>query len=111
MSNLDDNPFRVLGVAPTATTREIEREAAKLLGMLELGVGDAGTYPTPLGPRPRTAEAVRAAAAVLRDPRRRLSAELWIGAADEPRAAAAPSTTTDPVRWPGALRATGWGPR
>ncbi len=74
---LAENPFFVLGLAPDAPPREVEREAQKLLGMLELGLADATTYATPLGPRTRTAESVRAAAAVLRDPRRRLVAELW----------------------------------
>lgn len=74
---LADNPFFVLAIAPDATRIEIEREAQKLLGMLELGFEAAGAYATPLGPRPRTAEAVRAAVAVLRDPYQRLLAELW----------------------------------
>ena len=74
---LAENPFFVLGLRPDAPAREVEREATKLLGMLELGLAEAATYETPLGPRPRTPEAVRAAAAVLRDPRRRLVAELW----------------------------------
>ncbi len=39
----DDDPFAVLGVAVTATTREIEREAQKLLGMLELGFAEGRT--------------------------------------------------------------------
>ncbi|MCA9676301.1 MAG: hypothetical protein KC464_14785, partial [Myxococcales bacterium] len=63
-----ENPFLVLGLAPTATRMEIEREAGKLLGMLELGLAAAATYATPLGPRPRTPELVRTAAATLRDP-------------------------------------------
>jgi hypothetical protein len=74
---LAENPFFVLGLAPDVSPREVEREAQKLLGMLELGLADAATYATPLGPRTRTAERVREAAAVLRDPRRRLVAELW----------------------------------
>jgi hypothetical protein len=74
---LAENPFFVLGLAPDAPARDIEREAQKLLGMLELGLADAAIYATPLGPRPRTPERVRAAAAILRDPRRRLIAELW----------------------------------
>ncbi len=85
---LAENPFFVLGLAPDSAPREIEREAQKLLGMLELGLADAMTYATPLGPRPRTAERVRAAAAVLRDPRRRLVAELWAAAGASPIAAA-----------------------
>ena len=72
-----DNPFFVLGVGPDASRIEIEREAQKLLGMLELGFPGAQTYATPLGPRPRTAEMVRAAVATLRDPYQRLLAELW----------------------------------
>jgi hypothetical protein len=89
-----DNPFFVLGVLPDATRVEIEREAQKLLGMLELGFAEARTYPTPVGPQPRTAEAVRAAVAALRDPYRRLVAELWARHAPPPAAA----RTWAPVR-------------
>ncbi|MBK7073850.1 MAG: hypothetical protein IPH44_16270 [Myxococcales bacterium] len=106
----DDDPFAVLGVAVTATTREIEREAQKLLAMLALGVGDAGTYPSAAGPRPRTAEAVRAAAAQLRDPRQRLLAELTAGAQPTAAPASAAPTAAAPG-WADALRRTGWGPR
>jgi len=74
---LEDNPFFVLGLTPDTSRIEIEREAQKLLGMLELGFVDAKTYRTPLGPRARTPELVRAAVAALRDPYRRLLAELW----------------------------------
>jgi hypothetical protein len=76
-SPIVDNPFLVLGLSPDVSRIEIEREAQKLLGMLELGFADARMYKTPLGPRPRTAEAVRAAVAALRDPYQRLVAELW----------------------------------
>ncbi len=72
-----DNPFFVLGISPDASRIEIEREAQKLLGMLELGFDAALTYTTPLGEQVRTAEAVRAAVAALRDPYQRLVAELW----------------------------------
>lgn len=108
---LEDNPFFVLGVAPDASRIEIEREAQKLLGMLELGFVDARTYATPLGPRPRTAELVRAAVAALRDPYRRLIAELWARHAPPPRAEAppAPRTTDEPAR-PGLRRLLGWRP-
>ena len=104
---LEDNPFFVLGIATDASRIEIEREAQKLLGMLELGFEAAQTYATPLGPRPRTAEAVRAAVAVLRDPYQRLLAELWARHAPAsldaaPVAAAAPST--------GLRRKLGWRP-
>ena len=74
---LEDNPFFVLGINPDASRIEIERAAQKLLGMLELGFEDAKMYRTPFGPRHRTAEAVRAAVAALRDPYQRLVAELW----------------------------------
>jgi hypothetical protein len=104
----DDDPFALLGVAVTASVRDIEREAQKLLAMLALGVGDAASYPGPDGPRPRTAEAVRAAAARLRDPRQRLLAEVLAGVPTVP----APSTSAPTAAgWPDALRRTGWGPR
>ncbi|MBV8758755.1 MAG: hypothetical protein JO257_15820 [Deltaproteobacteria bacterium] len=74
---LVENPFFVLGLSPDASRIEIEREAQKLLGMLELGFEAALTYTTPLGSRERTPEAVRAAVAALRDPYQRLLAELW----------------------------------
>ncbi len=72
-----DNPFFVLGVSPEASRLEIEREGQKLLGMIELGFAEALTFATPLGPRPRDADLVRAALAALRDPARRLVAEVW----------------------------------
>ena len=55
----------VLGISAEASRIEVEREAQKLLGMLELGFADALIYATPLGPRERTAELVRAAVAAL----------------------------------------------
>src|SRR6185503_7143931 len=100
---LADNPFFVLGLAPSATAREVEREAQKLLGMLELGLAAAATYATPLGPRPRTAEKVRAAAATLRDPRGRLIAELWAAGGDATVAAPPPAPEPEVIAWPAAL--------
>jgi hypothetical protein len=76
-TRITENPFFVLGLSPDASRIELEREAQELLGMLELGFVGAQSYATPLGPRPRTAEAVRAAVAALRDPYTRLVAELW----------------------------------
>ncbi len=105
---LEDNPFFVLGLATDASRIELEREAQKLLGMLELGFVDAQTYQTPLGPRPRTAELVRAAVAALRDPYRRLVAELWARHAPPSRPAAPPPPTPTTGR-PGLRRALGWG--
>jgi methylase of polypeptide subunit release factors len=104
---LAENPFFVLGVSPDASRIELEREAQKLLGMLELGFAEARAYPTPLGPRERTAEMVRAAVAQLRDPYRRLVAELW--ARHAPAAAPAPEPPpAAPAGWPGLRRTLGW---
>jgi hypothetical protein len=72
-----ENPFYILGVAVDAPRAVVEREAQKLLGMLEIGLSAATHYPTPLGMRERTAELVRWAAAELRDPAKRLGHELW----------------------------------
>jgi hypothetical protein len=109
VTTIQDNPFFVLGVSPDASRIEIEREAQKLLGMLELGFADAATYATPVGPQPRTAEAVRAAVAALRDPYRRLVAELWARHAPPAVAAAPEPTAPEPAR-AGLRRALGWRP-
>ncbi len=110
---LSENPLLVLGLAAGASRIEIEREAQKLLGMIELGFADALTYETPLGPRPRTADLVRQAVAALRDPAQRLAAELWL----VERAPAAPSSSeareepAAPDAWPDARALLDWGPR
>jgi hypothetical protein len=123
-----DNPFYVLGLRPEATRVEIERQGAKLLGMLELKLKSAMTYPTPLGPSERTADKVRQAMAELRDPERRLGHELWarldpalaappdaepFDAADAPeymdRGSACPSASPKAeAPWGAALSALGW---
>lgn len=109
-SSIVDNPFLVLGLSPEASRIEIEREAQKLLGMLELDFAAAKTYATPLGPRPRTAEAVRAAVAALRDPYQRLVAELWARHAPPVRTEA-PAQEAAPEPAPTRLRrALGWRP-
>jgi hypothetical protein len=103
-----ENPFFVLGISPDASRIEIEREAQKLLGMLELEFPAARIYTTPLGEQPRTAEAVRAAVAALRDPYQRLVAELW--ARHAPAEAKAPERA-EPRGWSPPLRASlGWKP-
>jgi hypothetical protein len=104
-----DNPFFILGVAADASRIEIEREAQKLLGMLELDFADAKTYATPVGPQLRTAELVRAAVAALRDPYRRLVAELWARHAPAPRAAP-PAAPNAPAAQPGFRKQMGWKP-
>lgn len=108
-AKIADNPFFVLGISPDASRIEIEREAQKLLGMLELGFAAAQQYATPLGARTRTPEQVRAAVAALRDPYQRLVAELWARHAP-------PAKVTEPVEAveerpaPRLRRALGWRP-
>jgi hypothetical protein len=104
-----DNPFFVLGLPAEASRIELEREAQKLLGMLELGFAEAGVYATPLGPQPRTAEMVRAAVAALRDPYQRLVAELWARHAPPPRPEPPERPAPPPTR-DGLRRALGWRP-
>jgi len=110
MNQLADNPFFVLGLSPDASRIEIEREAQKLLGMLELEFAEAKTYATPSGPRPRTSEGVRAAVAALRDPYHRLVAELWARHAP----AVVAERTSEPIgnapATIGLRRALGWRP-
>ena len=104
-----DNPFLVLGLSPDVSRIEIEREAQKLLGMLELDFASAKVYATPLGPRTRTPESVRAAVAALRDPYQRLVAELWARHSPPPVAKAPPSTNVA-QGVPGFRRKLGWRP-
>jgi hypothetical protein len=106
MSSIVDNPFVVLGLPADASRIEIEREAQKLLGMLELGFADALTYATPLGPRTRTPELVRAAVAALRDPYQRLVAEVWARHAPTTLVAAEPEPP--PAGTPGLRAKLGW---
>lgn len=106
-AKIADNPFFVLGISPDASRIEIEREAQKLLGMLELDFAAVKTYATPLGDRPRTPEAVRAAVAALRDPYQRLVAELW--ARHAPAKAREPAAEAE-VKPPSLRPALGWRP-
>jgi hypothetical protein len=99
------NPFLVLGLAPSASSAEVEREARRLLDALDLGFEDALRYATPFGPRPRTPEAVRDALQELRDPERRAHHEIFARARD----ACAAGVGVAP--WPGAFDALGWGRR
>lgn len=92
-----ENPFYILGVRPSCTRAEMEREGQKLLGMLELGLPVAKKYKTPLGEAERTPEMVRQAMAELRDPNRRLLHELWAQLPADPL----PDEPAESVRDPG----------
>ena len=105
---VEDNPFFVLGLAADTSRIEIEREAQKLLGMLELGFAEAKTYQTPIGTRSRTPELVRAAVAALRDPYRRLIAELWARHAPPPKPIEVVAVDPEAPRT-GIRRSLGWG--
>ena len=123
LDRIRDNPFYVLGLRPDATRVEIERQGAKLLGMLELKLKSAMTYPTPIGPAARTDDKVRRAMAELRDPERRLGHELW-ARLDPQRAAPTavdagdedddlgqeekPASNAAEAPWAEALAALGW---
>lgn len=73
------NAFFILGLAPTTTATEVEREGARLLAQLQLGVESVATYETPVGRGQRDAELVRWALGELRDPGKRMVHELWAG--------------------------------
>jgi len=104
---LTENAFYVLGLPPTATRQEVEREGQKLLAMLELGLAEAQRYATPLGTATRTAEAVRAAMAALREPATRFQHELWAQLPPDtaPRPESTPAAGTP---WPEAVERLGW---
>jgi hypothetical protein len=78
------NPFFVLELSPDADRDALERQGERLLSMLAAGLSDAKRYPTPLGPRARSAEAVRTALAELRDPDKRLVHEWWARGLETP---------------------------
>jgi hypothetical protein len=120
LERIRDNPFYVIGVRPSASRHEIEREGQKLLGMLALKLASAAVYATPVGPGARTADKVRQAMAALRDPERRLVHELWarldprpepkeeldddLGDLEPPEAPREDALAP----WPDALSALGW---
>ena len=109
---LVENPFLVLGVPPDCSRADFEREGQKLLSMLALGLVEAASYATPLGPRPRTSELVREAMAELRDPQRRVLHELL---APEPSGSTAALAFEPPRKspetWTEALWAFGFAPK
>lgn len=107
LTRIVENPFVLLGLTPSATRREIEREGQKLLGMLALEIPEALTYASPLGPRPRSPEQVREAMAELRDPSRRLGHELFYCPG---RSNTVPGAGESQNRFADAFHALGWGP-
>jgi hypothetical protein len=103
-----ENAFFVLGLRPTCTRHEVEREGQKLLAMLQLGLAEAASYQTPVGRRPRTDELVRNAMAQLREPRTRLLHELL---ASLPADSAQQAAEGGDDAWPEAQAAFGYAPR
>ncbi|KFA94445.1 hypothetical protein [Archangium violaceum] len=106
-ARLKENAFHVLGLRPSCTRMEVEREGQKLLAMLELGLSEAAHYDTPVGRMPRTAELVRASMATLRDPTTRLQHALWAQLPPGTPAAQVPAKE-EPASWPEAPVRLGW---
>src|SRR5262249_31955089 len=95
-SRFEDNPFYVLALRPGATLLEIERAGQKWISLLKLDAASARAYQTPLGPRERTEDRVRAALGEWRDPAKRLAHEIWATLAPEPREPPTPSADSPP---------------
>ena len=104
-----ENPFYVLGVSPTASRTELEREGNKLLSMLQLGLKESKVYRSPVGEHARTEEAVRAAMAELRDPKRRLVHEL-LASLPVTVTVPTPVESRDELKWARAPVVFGYGP-
>ena len=104
-----DNPFYVLELAPDCSRAEVERAGQKLLAMLELDLGGARDYATPMGRATRDAAKVREAMAELRDPQRRLFHELWVVTKPWPNAPLAHVESTHDAGFDAARSALGWG--
>lgn len=100
------NPFHVLGLAPDAPAREVERAAQRWLAMLGVGLDEARRYATPDGHEPRDEGAVRQAVDALRDPERRALAEAWAALPPTPDPELGAPDPRAP--WPEALGALGW---
>ncbi len=105
-ARLWENAFHVLGLRPTCTRMEVEREGQKLLAMLELGLSEAAHYDTPVGRMPRTADSIRAAMASLRAPDTRLQHAFWAQLPPCAPPEAPPAQEAAP--WPEASTRLGW---
>jgi hypothetical protein len=103
-----ENPFYVLGLKTNCLPIEVEREGQKLLAMLELKLESASRYPTPVGASDRSPEKVRHAMAELRDPAKRLAAEVW-AMLDPNQECGEPAEEATPSGLPGARGKLGWG--
>ena len=88
IARVASNAFYVLGIPTTANRFDILRAEANLLEAIAQDRPGASTYDTPVGRRTRDVVAVRAAAAALADPDRRIDHELWavLPAAEQYRA-------------------------
>jgi hypothetical protein len=102
------NPFFVLGLSPECSRADVERTGQKLLALLAIESGAAKQWKSPVGPGIRTADAVRAAMAELRDPERRVIHEAWARTFPE-ASERATGPKEDHLRpWDEAYRAIGW---
>ena len=72
-----NNPYFVLGLAPSASLVDIERAGQKLIAQLTIGAASAKTYVSPFGPLARDESLVRSAVATLRDPNERVLSAFW----------------------------------
>lgn len=107
-ARLRENAFHVLGLRPSCTRMEVEREGQKLLAMLELGLAEAAHYDTPVGRMPRTSETVRAAMASLRDPDTRLLHALWAQLSPGDTTPSQAPSSQQAAPWPEATARLGW---
>lgn len=99
------DPFFVLEAPLSATRRELDAVAARLLGALAQGEPGATRYPTPLGERARDAGTVKAAAHELRESETRIVQEVWARLPVRWRPIEPPAA---PAPWRGGERALGW---
>ena len=109
VERITTNPFYVLGVGPTASRTDIEREGNKLLSMLSLNLKEAKVYRSPLGEHPRSEELVREAMAELREPKRRLVHELLAALPASAAIPAVASPNESDEKWTAAPMVFGYG--